>query len=223
MKQSLRYDQTSCRLQVHGLPDASAGQGSLALGIITGWNLQWIGRPELEGRREHLEALMGAVLPYARHLISGVARPFGTDDQPVTIGPDPEDDRHHRLELRSSQPDTPPLQVRLDDAELADLVRVLDQLLVDPRLQLKLSIPTPQPLRPRELMERMPPQRRLAAPVGGAAALLMAGALAFLIPTPPPPSPAEATPAASPAQPVEGGKGASPSPAGQAESESEPE
>jgi hypothetical protein len=214
MKQSLRYDQTSCRLQVHGLPDVSAGQGSQALGIITGWNLQWIGRPELEGRREHLEALMAAVLPYARHLISGVARSFGDEGQPVTIGPDPEEAGHHRLELRSSQPDTPPLQVHLDDAELADLVRVLDQVLLDPRLQLKLSIPTPQPLRPRELMERTPLHRRLAAPLGGAAALLLAGGLVSPLPAPPPPSGSETVRGASPSpgRPAESGT-STPSPA----------
>jgi len=47
MKQTLRFDQISCRLQVEGVPDVSTGQGDNAIGIITGWNLQWAGRPEL--------------------------------------------------------------------------------------------------------------------------------------------------------------------------------
>ena len=132
MKQTLRYGQYSCQLMVEGLPDVSVGQSSHAIGIITAWKLAWVGRPALEGRREHLFALMEAVLPYARHLISGVSRSFGEGDQPVTIGPGGGGD--HQLELRSGQPDTPPLQIRLDDAELADLVRALDQLRMDPRL-----------------------------------------------------------------------------------------
>ena len=35
MKQTLQYDQLSCRLKVEGLPDVSVGQGGEALGIIT--------------------------------------------------------------------------------------------------------------------------------------------------------------------------------------------
>ncbi len=193
MKQSLVFDQLSCRLQVEGLPDVSIGQSGTALGIITGWSLQWVGRPLLEGRREHLQALMQVVLPYARHLISGVRREFSVPGEPVDIGPHPEGG--HRLLLRSSQPDTPPLEMRLDDGELADLVRVLDLLRLDPRLQLPLVVPDPQPLGPRELMERIPLHRRLTAPLGGAAALAVSAALVLLLP-PPPPMPA---PVAEPA------------------------
>jgi len=196
MKQSLRYDQISCRLQLDGLPDVSAGQSSEAIGILTRWSLEWLGRPQLEGRREHLEALMAAVLPYARHLISGVARPCGDPEAPVSIEPD--GDGRHRLQLRSSQPGVEPLQLELDDAELADLVRVLDALRLDPRLQLPLTLPTPQPLRSRELAERLPLPRRLAAPVGGLAAVSLLAVLALLLPVPPSPRPA------APSQPAPG-------------------
>lgn len=196
MKQTLRYDQVSCRLQVEGLPDVSIGQGGEALGIITGWSLRWSGRPELEGRRDHLLALMAVVLPYARHLISGVARPFGGGELPVRIAPG--EPAGHRLELRSSQPDTAPLTLELDDAELADLVRVLDQLRLDPRLQLKLDLPAPQPLHPREVLERVPMRRRLVAPLGGALALALAAGVGLLLPEPRPrQSPAADEPAGS--------------------------
>ncbi|WP_216903628.1 DUF4335 domain-containing protein [Synechococcus sp. CCY 9618] len=192
MKQRLVFDQLSCRLQVDGLPDVSVGQSGTALGIITGWSLQWVGRPLLEGRREHLQALMQVVFPYARHLISGVRRDFSVAGEPVDIGPHAEGG--HRLLLRSSQPDTPPLEMRLDDAELADLVRVLDQLRLDPRLQLPLAVPEPEPLGPRELLERIPLRRRLTAPLGGAAVLAVSAALVLLLP--PPPQPPLAPPAA---------------------------
>ena len=184
MKTTLRFDQISCRLQVEGLPDVSAGQGSDAVGILTGWTLQWAGRPELEGRKEHLEALMTAVLPYARHLISGVQRRFGQDPAPVEIGPHPEGG--HALLLRSSQPDTPPLQVQLDDAELADLVRVLDQLRTDARFKLPIALPAALPLRAREVEQRTPMLQRLAAPVGGALALAVVAGAGLLLPVPRP-------------------------------------
>lgn len=200
MKQSLRYDQLSCRLQVEGLPDVSIGQSGEVIGIITGWSLQWSGRPELEGRKEHLLALMQVVLPYARHLISGVARPFGDAQQPVRIGP-ADAGSGHRLQLRSSQPDTPPLEIALDDAELSDLVRLLDQLRLDPRLQLVLDLPEPQPLRPREVQRRVPRRQRLMAPLGGAVAVALAAGLSLLLPEPRP-LPSPAAPATTPAAPT---------------------
>jgi hypothetical protein len=185
MKQILRYDQLSCRLQVEGLPDVSIGQSAGCVGIITGWTLQWTGRPELEGQRDHLVALMAVLLPYARHLVSGVRRRFSDPSGAVTIEPDP--DRNHRLSLRSSQPGHPLLTISLDDAELADLVRVIDALRLDPRLLLALDLPAPQPLRSRELAHRLPLQRRLAAPVGGLAAVSLMAMLSLLLPPPPQP------------------------------------
>lgn len=208
MKQHLRYDQTSCRLQLEGLPDVSAGQSSQAIGIITGWTLQWIGHPRLEGRRDHLLALLQAVLPYARHLISGVPRSFGDGEQPVSIGPHPQGGHH--LFLRSSQEGVEPLALRLDDAELADLVRVLDQLRMDPRLQLELPLADPEPLPARELIERIPLRQRLAAPVAGMAALLLAGAVAVTIPPPAPVPTAEPSPGRTTGEPAEGRGSTSP-------------
>ncbi|MFM7235285.1 MAG: DUF4335 domain-containing protein [Cyanobium sp.] len=187
MKQTLTYmphafGAHSCRLRVEGLPDVSSDRGSDALGIITGWCLDWVGHPQLEGRREHLQALISTVIPYARHLLSGIPRAMGGENDPVHIGPQ-EDGRHH-MELRSSQPDIPPLEVTIDDAELADLVRVLDQCRLDPRIQLPLPVPEALPLPARELRHRVPLRRRLSAPVGGLAALAVAAGAGSLLPTP---------------------------------------
>jgi hypothetical protein len=216
MKQTLTYQPHSfgthaCRLRVEGFPDVSSGQGGTAVGIITGWTLDWVGHPQLEGRRDHLQALMATVLPYARDLLSGLSRSVGGEEDPVVIGPDPRGGHHMRL--RSGEPDTPPLDLHLDDAELADLVRVLDQCRLDPRLQLPLPVPQPQPLPARELRHRLPLRRRIAAPVGGLAALALAAGLTSLVPTPRPKaggSQANATqpvatpprPSASPAAPA---------------------
>lgn len=200
MKQTFRYDQLSCRLQLEGLPDVSAGQDDGSIGIVSGWTLAWAGRPELEGRKEHLLALMQVVLPYARLLISGVARAVGQAPEPVEIGPAA--DGGHTVLLRSSQPDTEPLRLRLDDAELADLVRVLDQVRLDPRVRVAWDLPAPQPLRPREVQGGTPLAQRLAAPVGGVLALLVAGGLAWMLPEPKP-VPA----AAPPSRPAQNGAG----------------
>jgi hypothetical protein len=197
MKQTLTYQPHSfgthaCRLRVEGFPDVSCGQSQDAVGIITGWSLDWVGHPQLEGRRDHLQALMATVLPYARLLLSGVPRPMGGAEDAVTMAPDPRGG--HQMRLRSGQPDTPPLEMHLDDAELADLVRVLDQCRLDPRLQLPLTVPRALPLPARELRHRVPLRRRLAAPLGGLAALAMAAGVTSLMP---PPRPGEGIKAAS--------------------------
>ena len=186
MKQTITYSQQSCRLNLEGFPDVSAGHSPDTLGIITNWTLDWAGRPQLEGRLEHLAALINVVLPYARYLMSGLARPFGTPAQPIDIAPG--GPGQHRLVLRSGQSGVDPLEVNLDDAELADLVRVLDSLRLDPRLHLQPPLPQPlaQPLRRRELRQAEPLAQRLAAPVGGLAALALTAGLSSLAPLPAP-------------------------------------
>ena len=197
MKLSTRYEQTSCRLVLEGLPDLSAGHSADTLGIITGFTLALAGRTELEGKRDHLQALLNAVMPYARHLLSGQPRAFGAASDAVAVAPTA---GGHQLELRSSQPDTPPLRLQLDDAELADLVRCLDQLRLDARVAAPFELPSPQPLRRRELRRRQPLAQRLAAPLAGVGALLISALLVSLLPpTPRAPLPGK-TPAAAPAQ-----------------------
>ena len=189
MKLTSRYEQTSCRLVLEGLPDLSAGQSSQTIGILTGFSLALAGKTEMEGQRDHLQALLTVVSSYARQLLSGVSKPIGADDAPVAIRPAEEG---HELELRSSQPNTPPLLLPLDDAELADLVRCLDRLQLDPQVAVPLIWPEPQPLRRSELRHRLPLARRVAAPLTGVAALLVAAALVSLLPTPKPAGPAPA-------------------------------
>ena len=180
-----RYEQTAALLVVEGFPDLSSGQGGDTVGILSGWRLQLVGAPELEGTRDHLEALMVAVMPYARHQLSGVRRRFGGDDSFVAIAPSGE---KHQLELRSSQDGVEPLQLSLDDAELSDLVRCLDRLRLDQRVPLTWAIPEDKPLSHRELVERIPLQQRFGPAVLGLALLGVFSAGALLIPLPEQPS-----------------------------------
>jgi len=194
LKKALVYDQLSCQLRIEGLPDFSADQGGDDLGILTGWSLRWPGRPKLEGERDHLEALLAAVFPYARDLVSGLRRATGDPQGPIRLSP--AEGGGHTLHLASRQSGHPTLDVQLDDAELADLVRVLDQMRLDPRMRLPLAVPAPRPLKARELIQRIPLRRRLAAPAGGVAVLALAAALAGLLP-PPPQAPLRPSPAAT--------------------------
>ena len=180
-KTTYQYEQTSARLVVEGFPDLSAGHSKEAIGILSSWRLQLIGAPELEGTRDHLEALMRALMPYARHRLSGVERTFGEESDFVSIGPD---QNHHRLELRSSREGVEPLQLKLDDAELADLVRCLDRLRLDSRGKLKWTFPEDRPLKRQEIVDRVPLQKRLGPPLLAGFALACTIATAWLVPLP---------------------------------------
>jgi len=207
LKLSYRYDQTAARLKVEGLPDISADHGEGVIGILSTWTLQFVGSPELEGKREHLEAMLSTVLPYARYRLSGVARRCGDDTSPVSLAP--ADGGKHQLELRSSQPGVEPLSITLDDAELADLVRCLDAMRLDPRVQIPWPLSTDRPLARRELAERVPLVKRLAPSVLGGSAFVVVAALVSLLPlpeikTPKPSSASTEQPAEqSPEQPAE--------------------
>jgi hypothetical protein len=193
-KNTYRYEQTAARLLVEGYPDLSLGQPMDAIGILSGWRMQLVAAPELQGTREHLEALMAVVMPYARHLLSGVERPFASDGDVVTIEPA---GSQHQLLLRSSQDGIEPLRLTLDDAELSDLVRCLDQLRLDQRVQLNWQLAENRPLARQELVEKIPLQRRLGAPVLGGLALISVVAAALVLPLPP----LQEKPAATPVQP----------------------
>ena len=182
LKLAYRYDQSAARLMVEGLPDISADHGPNVIGILSSWKLQFVGSPELEGKREHLEAMLGTVLPYARYLLSSAARRVGDSGSPVSIVPIPSGG--HQLELRSSQPGVEPLAIALDDAELADLVRCLDAMRLDDRVQIAWPQLVNAPLPRRELSERVPLIKRLAAPALGGTALVVIAFVAALLPIP---------------------------------------
>lgn len=188
LKQSFRYDQTAARLEVEGLPDFSADHGSNAIGILSSWRLTMIGAPEMEGQRDHLEALMASVIPYARLQLSGVGKVQGNDDGPVRIHPA---EQGHQLELISSRSGVPPLTLQLDDADLADLVRCLDALRGDPRVRINWPPIVHTPLPKRELAERTPLHQRLAAPVLGAGTFMILGLAGLLVPIPNPDAPSQ--------------------------------
>lgn len=147
-KASFRYDRSSARLEVEGLPDSSIGQSDGVIGIISIWRLQLVGLPELEGKKEHLQSLMSVVLNYARYKASGINKSFGDLSSPVSIH---NENGTNRLFLRSSKEDVSPLEISLDDAELSDLVRVLDDIRLDSRVKIIWQDTIPKPLKRKDL------------------------------------------------------------------------
>ena len=184
----LRFEQSSARLDLFGLPDVTrdpetATDGHQHLGILTRWELVIGQQATLEGRLDHLQGLLEVVLTYVRRLISSSPRHCGGTAQRVEIEPQ---EGGHRLTVHSSQPDTPPLRLMLDSAELADLTQCLDQMLNDPRISLPLVAPQARPLPRRDLPRTVPLVQRFVAPAAAAASLLVTAALVSVVPIPRP-------------------------------------
>ena len=139
---SYRFDQNSSSLELSGMPDVSNGDSENIIGILSAWRLKIIGSPLLEGEKEHLENLMEVILQYSRSYISGIRKTFVSNKNIVKITPF---GFNHKLLLNSTKKGVKPLEIILDDSELADLTRCLDLLRYDSRFNLRWSIVLDKP------------------------------------------------------------------------------
>ena len=175
------YLVNSTKLNIEGLPDISLNQSLDTIGILSKWQLELLGNPLLEGKRHHLESLLSVVLPYARYFLSGVPKEFGSSLSPVTISPD---GTSHQIILRSSDVSTDPLKIVMDDAELADLVRCLDQLIGDKRVGIVWNLPEYKPLKYREKLSKKLLSQRISAFLIAISSLLSISLIYLYIPEP---------------------------------------
>ena len=139
---SYRLDQDSSSLQLSGMPDVSNGDSEETIGILSSWTLKIIGSPVLEGKKVHLDNLMEVILQYSRSYISGIRKTFISNKKIVTISPF---GNSHKLLLNSTRKEVKPLEIILDDAELADLTRCLDLLRFDTRFNINWDISDEEP------------------------------------------------------------------------------
>jgi len=176
---SIQYTLLGCRLHLLG-QGVEDGDNSTVTELKQ-LTLELEDHVRLTGSQLHLEALVQTLLPYARHIISGQAREFTSTNGMVAITPF---HRGHRLRFQKDDGSQGNHDVQLDDGELANVVRCLDAAILDPRLQVDITAPPMQGLRERELRNRLPLGRRLAAPVGGLALTMALVGLGFLVPVP---------------------------------------
>ncbi len=170
IKKSFIYEQNSAQLKVDGLPDHSLGQSEEMIGILSGWELKLVGAPILEGNRLHLQSLIIVVLSYSRYCLSGVYKQFGNSDGPVQILPCK---LGHEIILTSSQEGVEPLKIQIDDAQLTDLVRCLDDLLHDNRVKINWKLPFYKPLNTTDLTINTPFLERFTPAISGITAIFV--------------------------------------------------
>ncbi len=175
---TIQYMLLGCRLHLVGQGVEDGDNSTIT--ELKQFTLNLEDHVSLVGDRPHLEALVETLLPYARHIVSAQAREYKSANSKVSITPW---HRGHRLRLRNENGSTRN-DVQLDDGELANMVRCLDAVIHDPRFQLDITAPPMRGLRERELLNRLPLRRRLAAPLGGLVLTMALMGLGFLIPVP---------------------------------------
>ena len=149
---SYRFDQNSSSLELSGMPDVSNGDSENTIGILSSWTLKIIGSPLLEGEKEHLDNLMQVILQYSRSYISGIRKTFVSNKKIVKINPC---GIKHKLILISTKKGIKPLEIILDDSELADLTRCIDLLRFDPRFNLRWNINLDTPYSKRYILKNI--------------------------------------------------------------------
>ncbi len=149
---SYRFDQNSSSLELAGMPDVSNGDPEDTIGILSSWTLKIIGSPPLEGEKEHLDNLMHVILQYSRSYVSGIKKTFISNNNIVTLSPF---GRSHKLLLKSTRKGIKPLIIILDDSELSDLTRCVDDLRFDSRFNIKWDIKKEKPYTKRYIRSNL--------------------------------------------------------------------
>ncbi len=181
IKQKFIYNHNLASLEIEGLPDFSNGQTEGIIGILSSWKLTLIGSTELEGKKEHLQALITQVLPYARKQISGISTRKVNNLLPVNISNYGD---KHLMSLSSSREGVQPLDLYLDDAELSDLVFCLDEIRHDSRILIDWDIPLDKPMTKGELVRNSSILERTMPFFTGAIALIVTSGLLVILPMP---------------------------------------
>ena len=175
---TIQYTLLGCRLNLLG--QGAEDGDTTTITDLKQFTLSLEDHVSLVGDGPHLEALAETLLPYARHIVSAQARGYKSANGKVSITPW---HRGHRLRLHDENGSTRN-DVQLDDGELANMVRCLDAVIQDPRFQMDITAPPMEGLRERELLNRLPLRRRLAAPLGGLVLAIALMGLGFLVPVP---------------------------------------
>ena len=118
------FNQSSVSLEIIGLPDYSNNENKDDISIISQWKLMIIDKPIIEGNIDHLKTIMRAFYSYSISLLSNEIALFESN----LIDIKPENSHTHILLLKSSKPDVKPLNIRIGNSVLADIINCFDQL-----------------------------------------------------------------------------------------------
>ncbi len=118
------FNQSSVSLEIIGLPDFSNNENKDYISIVSQWKLMIIDKPVIEGNVDHLKTIMRAFYTYSISLLNNEKALFESN----LIDIKPENFHTHILLLKSSKPEVKPLNIKIGNSVLADIINCFDQL-----------------------------------------------------------------------------------------------
>ena len=124
LQNKLLINQSSVRLEIFGLPDYSNNEDKDHISIISQWKLMIIDKPLIEGNLDHLKSIMDAFYTYSTSLLNDEIASYESN----LIDIEPENYFTHVILLKSSKPDVKPLNFKIGNSVLSDIINCFDQL-----------------------------------------------------------------------------------------------
>ena len=118
------FNQSSVSLEIIGLPDYSNNENKNQISIISQWKLMIIDKPLIEGNLDHLRLIMKAFYSYSTSLLNDEIALYESN----LIDIKPENYYTHSILLKSSKPQVKPLNIKVGNSILADIINCFDQL-----------------------------------------------------------------------------------------------
>jgi len=124
MQNKFSFHQSSVSLEIIGLPDYSNNENNDQLSIISQWKLAIFNKPEIEGKIEHLGPIMDAFYIYSNLLIKNEIPIYNSKLIDIKA-----DNLHiHNVVLKSSKSNVKPLNFKIGNSLLLDVINCFDQL-----------------------------------------------------------------------------------------------
>ena len=124
LQNKILFNQSSVSLEIVGLPDYSNNENKDNISIISQWKLIIIDKPVIEGNLEHLKSIMKAFYSYSTSLLNDENPRYESNLIDITS----ENFYTHILLLKSSKPEVKPLNIRIGNSVLVDIINCFDQL-----------------------------------------------------------------------------------------------
>ena len=118
------FNQSSVSLEIIGLPDYSNNENKDQISIISQWKLMIIDKPLIEGNLDHLVSIMKAFYSYSTFLLNNEIGLY--ESNLIDIKSD--NFYTHNILLKSSKPEVNPLNIKIGNSVLADIINCFDQL-----------------------------------------------------------------------------------------------
>ena len=124
LQNKLLFNQSSVSLEIIGLPDYSNNENKDQISIISQWKLKIIDKPLIEGNLDHLGSIMNAFYSYSTFLINDQIGFY----ESKLIDIKSENYYTHNILLKSSKSEVKPLNIKIGNSVLADIINCFDQL-----------------------------------------------------------------------------------------------